>query len=197
MTYDQLIEIYSAYLPYGPKTDKGILWGVTNNSTVLTKLSDGSLVENDIKNVKLYLNPIERMVEKVDIYDEKDIPIVTAARACINDSFLYDVVINNKIDDQVGFVCAVKFRDCRDVIRILTYSEKLKFSLQITDHEDIIEKRKTVDCTNQYKIYQRLFGLHMNMFGKNKNSFGFENTDFLIKENINDDVVFDPFVSPT
>ena len=193
MLEHHLAEIYSAYLAYKPKTNNGILWGITNDYTVLTKLEDENIVENKIKDIKIHFNPIERMVERVDIGDIRDIPLIVVARACIEDSFLYDVEIKSVNDEDVGFGCAIKFRDCRDIVRVLTFSEKFKFSLQEMDNEN---KLKTVDCNNQYVMYQRLFELHMNMFGRNKNAFGLQENDFIIKENINPDVLYNPFISP-
>lgn len=163
-----------------PLTNNGILWGLLHDGTVLTKLENGEIVENNIQEIKLHLNPIEKMIEVVDEHDYQLIPMKQLAEIAGN-TVAQEYEIKGLFAAPDNFVCAIQFRDLTHKydFYILSFSEKNGFILESKDREG---KKQIQPLQNHYRLYQQLFSFHINLFDRRCE---LDKSRYIIKENDN------------
>lgn len=180
----QLLEMYRCYLPYNVKTDKGILWALTTDGTGIIKAEGGEKVEYKLLDIKLHLNPIERLIEEVDEpYIFKTIPLIELAVKC-EGNVIWEPKMKGFYSESGNFICGIKYRNAEDQYKVLTFSADQGFALQSTEKEDIIENRKTLMVSNIESVYEELYNLHMNIFDHKKMVNPLTKSKYIIKENV-------------
>lgn len=82
-TKEELLKIYSAYLPYELKTDKGLLWAICKDFLVKTKLNDGEIVKGEIDKLKPILYSMDMLTKEIEHKGERFVPSLEIAKQTI------------------------------------------------------------------------------------------------------------------
>lgn len=181
----QLFEMYSKYLPYNVKTDKGILCGLINGDKALTENDNGEITEYHIQDIKLHLNPIEKLIDEVDeMYGTKITPILELA--IIGEGGPIWVPKVKGFFDGDHYICGVRYRNHLNEFKALTFSSKNGFLTFSTTEEDVKEERKIIQTKHTQHMYETLFELHINLYDTNMYYSAYlDKSRYIIKENIN------------